>query len=407
MSKLSVAYLKFMQEFSEEGQFLNSSEHADWLNCYQKNECSTLKQNLLIYRPHIIENLHKFIEKCALQKISVKVRAGGTSLNTSFICFEGVILLMGHFKKILNYDPIYGRIVIEPGVTVTQLNQFISEDKWEFPLEMQSNGVATLAGSLSSNSKDYLQTSTLIYENILSVTIINGCGKIQNVPAELFCGTEGRLGIIIQLEIQLSHKKEHAKTYSIEESFENIDSHWPFLKKYHSLKNIYWQNDKIVFEIEGERWRSRSTIDELNKIFNPKFLNEVSQSDFFQEQFNHLSCYISSALSKDELMPAQKKLEKLSAEMNFVWQIRIDCVNLHVQAVLAYSGNLKDFQIQLEKFKVEWLNYLKQKKGKLMVLQGIGQLWHIFHSQALQKNEVNLIEKLQEFFDPHQIFRHA
>ncbi len=146
---------------------------------------------------------------------SVGMRGAGRSYGDASLNSENILLDLTRMRRILNWDPQTGVIVVEPGVTIQQLWQYTIEDGW-WPNVVSGTMFPTLGGAAAMNihGKNNFKVGP-IGDSILEFDLITPsgetllCSRTQN--SELFYGAIGgfgMLGVISRLVLQL--KKVHS-----------------------------------------------------------------------------------------------------------------------------------------------------------------------------------------------------
>jgi glycolate oxidase len=260
-------YRLLMEICAAQGEFLSFEQNPEWLSCYQQDAQDLhTKLPLLVFRPHTIANIAPFLEACHQMDFPVSTRCGGTGLAGGCVpSTEGVVVLTGHLKNMREYDRQKGTICLEPGVTVRELNRFVKNDLWIFPLSMSTEGVAGIAGCLSSHARGYHQQQEGIFDAIQSVTLADGQGQILEVPSPLVCGAEGLWGVILEIKVQLQRPASFFQEFLYWGSWETVLAQLPFLRSLHSLSFLVWWQERFYLGLEGEAWRLAPSVSFLNR----------------------------------------------------------------------------------------------------------------------------------------------
>lgn len=141
---------------------------------------------------------------------SVGMRGSGRSYGDASLNAENLLLDLTRMRRILNWNPQTGVIVVEPGVTIQQLWQYTIEDGW-WPAVVSGTMFPTLGGAAAMNihGKNNFKAGP-IGDSILEFELMTPpgetlhCSREQN--AELFfaaIGGFGMLGVISRLTLQL------------------------------------------------------------------------------------------------------------------------------------------------------------------------------------------------------------
>ncbi len=262
-------YQQLVQEFKAYGQFLSSDTDTAWLSCYaQDSQSLHCLLPLLVFQPKTTQIIPSFIQACFDKQVPLAVRCGGTGLTGGCVTSQkGVVLLTGHLRAVISYDPTTGQVVVEPGVTPEQLNRIGLTDGWIFPLEMRTQGCAGLAGCVSTQARGYHQSKNSWIDCLLSVTLTNGQGTTVQVPPELAIGAEGLLGVILQIKIQLQKNPPDKKVVQTTLSFQDVLSVKNQLGRHSALQAILWQEKNTsIWILQGDTWRVQDAWQKLKSL---------------------------------------------------------------------------------------------------------------------------------------------
>jgi glycolate oxidase len=384
-------YQDLMHQFVDQGDFLTFESHAEWLACYQ-HDSQQLKTRipLLVFRPHSTDRLDPFIQECYHQCLPIKVRCGGTSLTGASVTHPGgILLLTNHFNRILNYSPESGLVRVEPGVTISQLNYAVGNDRWEFPLQMATNGVAGLGACLSSRSRGYHQSDRNFYGAIQSAVLIDGSGKRVELPGRLLSGMEGQLGVIVQLDIQLAKIPERRLSLAAKISWGEVMEQREALRQHQCLKSILWGDEKAVFRMEGDHWRIDTALELLTSLFSHLQFELIHPAEYpFQPTTQLSSLHFSDAVPAAFLTKARAHWHALAASTGLNLQLCVDCLSGALHIRLASMDQLLEFSRKIEGIMESWIEFLKKCGVDPYYGEEDWQFW----------------TALQRLYDPHQLY---
>lgn len=395
-------YNKLKAQFNLQGEFLTFDTHPEWLACYDRDSQSLhARLPLLVFRPHSIDVIGPFVKACFELEIPIKARCGGTSLTgASIACPGGIILLTGHFKKIEDYHCEKGRLVVEPGATPQQINDLVSKDGWEIPLEMAVNGTAGLAGCLNANAKGYHQRSRAIYAGIESIALIDGQGELVTVPPQLICGMEGLLGIITRIELKLVKKAQEKVLAKCQLSWRELLGILPSLRTYQAIKGIIWQNQQFTFFLEGDLWRIAPVFEAFPGLVR---LKEKNQFFYPLPARTPLSALSSACLVKD-VPHGIERAEELAKRVGLICQAWGDAWDGAVHFYLSCKDDISIFSKKMENFLLLWIEWLELVDGFLISSHGIGKALAPYLPPFFNEEEIRCLKRFQETFDPRGLF---
>jgi FAD/FMN-containing dehydrogenase len=163
-----------------------------------------------VYRPTTVDQLHEMLDMAEKSGRSVGLRGGGNSYGDAALNSENILLDMRRMNRILAWDPKSGVIRVEPGVTISQLWQYVLEDGW-WPPVVTGTSMTTIGGCAGMNvhGKNAYQAGPIgdhiqEFEMMFPSGKIVACSREEN-PDLFFAaiGGFGMLGIFTSITLQL------------------------------------------------------------------------------------------------------------------------------------------------------------------------------------------------------------
>jgi FAD/FMN-containing dehydrogenase len=163
-----------------------------------------------VYRPVSREQLFEIFNIARSSGRTVGLRGGGQSYGDAALNSEHILLDMRRMNRVLAWDPMTGVVRVEPGVTISQLWQYVLEDGW-WPPVVTGTSHTTIGGCAGMNvhGKNAYQVGP-IGDHILEFDMMLSSGEIVSCSREnnrdLFfsaIGGFGMLGIFTSITMQL------------------------------------------------------------------------------------------------------------------------------------------------------------------------------------------------------------
>lgn len=401
-------YSELIEKCFNEGEFLSFKENSDWLSCYAGDaQPIHSKYPVLVFRPHSTSNIAPFLHICHQMDVPVTTRCGGTGLSGCCVpSKEGIVLLTGHLNQIKDYNHKNGSVTIEPGVTIRQLNQFVMDDGWRFPLSLATEGIAGIAGCISCHSRGYHQQEQSIYSVIEQVVLVDGKGERLHVPYSLVCGAEGLWGVIIEMTLTLKKLPQQVELFSYTGSLEDVLNQFPLLRSLHSLKGVIRLNDHFYFQLEGEKWRIPGTAAYLKKYL-PGIVQGNGSLEMMSKKFlpsRRNSVVVSSLFQPAQLSHAATWSIDQAESLQLECLQMIDVLSGSLHLILQTDENLYSFTKKMEQYLVLWANYVECEKGILCSTHGIGMQMRHYMPPFWTEESQSIWRHLQSIFDPKNLF---
>lgn len=163
-----------------------------------------------VYRPTTIEQLHAVLVLAQENGRSLGIRGGGNSYGDAAMNAENILLDLRRMTRILDWNPESGIITVEPGVTISQLWQYVLEDGW-WPPVVTGTMMTTIGGCAGMNvhGKNGWQAGPigdhiLAFELMLTDGSVITCNREEN--SDVFhaaIGGFGMLGIFTAITLQM------------------------------------------------------------------------------------------------------------------------------------------------------------------------------------------------------------
>src|SRR2546423_7376760 len=209
----SVALIDELKAVCGEGQVVT---HEHQLRTYESD-------GLLQYRalpravvlPGAAEEVREVVRLCHEQSVPWVARGAGCGLAGGALPVEeGVLVVLSRMRSVLEVDLENQRVVVEPGVTNTQVSQAVAPTHF-YPPDPSSQIVCSIGGNVAENSGGahcFKYGFTTNYVTGLEVVLPDGSvevlgGKELDRPGYdlvgAFVGSEGTLGVATRITLRV------------------------------------------------------------------------------------------------------------------------------------------------------------------------------------------------------------
>lgn len=163
-----------------------------------------------VYRPTTLAQLRDIFHLAEKSGRNVGLRGGGNSYGDAALNDENILLDLRRMNRILDWNPETGVVITEPGVTISQLWQYVLEDGW-WPPVVTGTSATTIGGCAGMNvhGKNAYKQGTigdhiLTFDMMLPDGEIITCSREEN--SDIFhaaIGGFGMLGIFTAVTLQM------------------------------------------------------------------------------------------------------------------------------------------------------------------------------------------------------------
>lgn len=167
--------------------------------------------------PDTVDQVSAVMKYCQGNSVPVVARGGGTALTGSSIPLKDMLVIsLAKFDRILEVHPEDRYAIVEPGVKLDNLNQYLQKYGFFYPPDPASSIAATVGGSISTNAGGLRASMYGTTKNwVLGLELvlpdgnkINTGGKVLKRTAgydltSLMVGAEGTLGIITKAIVKI------------------------------------------------------------------------------------------------------------------------------------------------------------------------------------------------------------
>jgi glycolate oxidase len=164
------------------------------------------------------------VKLCSENEVPWVARGAGSGLSGGALPVEeGVLIVLSRMRRVLEVDLENQRVVVEPGVTNTQVSQAVAPTHF-YPPDPSSQIVCSIGGNVAENSGGahcFKYGFTTNYVTGLEVVLPDGSvetlgGKAVDQPEYdllgAFVGSEGTLGVAVKITLRVVPKPAAVRT---------------------------------------------------------------------------------------------------------------------------------------------------------------------------------------------------
>ncbi len=192
-------------------------------------ECDALSayQQLpfIVVLPETTEQIQKILQLCNKIDLPVVARGAGTGLSGGALPYaKGLLLSLAKLNKIITIDQQLQTAIVQPGVRNLAISEAVSHLGLYYAPDPSSQIACTIGGNVAENSGGvHCLKYGLTVHNIQQLKIVTIEGELITIGGNgldspgydllaLLTGSEGMLGIIVEVTVKLLPKPEHIQT---------------------------------------------------------------------------------------------------------------------------------------------------------------------------------------------------
>lgn len=179
---------------------------------------------LLAVLPETIEQLQQVVRLCYQHDIPVVARGAATGLSGGALPLEnGLLLGLSRFNQIIEINPLARTARVQPGVRNLAISEAVAKHGLYYAPDPSSQIACTIGGNVAENSGGvHCLKYGLTVHNVLQLKVITAEGEILMLGSgaldspgydllALMNGSEGMLGIVVEVLVKLLPKPERAQ----------------------------------------------------------------------------------------------------------------------------------------------------------------------------------------------------
>lgn len=190
---------------------------------------------LVVVLPDTVEQVRQIMVLCQQHKIPVVARGAGTGLSAGALPHEdGVLLNLAKLNRILNIDEKNRTARLLPGVRNLAISDAVSKYGLFYAPDPSSQIACSIGGNVAENSGGvHCLKYGLTVHNVLQVKLITLDGELLTLGGggldapgydllALINGSEGMLGVVVEITVRLLPKPENEKLLLA--AFQDVES---------------------------------------------------------------------------------------------------------------------------------------------------------------------------------------
>lgn len=437
--------------------FGSGEEFLSWGS--DRSEIQNANFSILIF-PVSTTEVASILAYCFKNKLAVVPSGGRTGLAGGAIAANGEIVI--NLSKInslvlLNKDKQY--IQAGAGMITAVANDHAKSIGYNFPIDLAASGSSCIGGNVATHAGGIrVIRYGLLRDYVSGMTVVSGTGEVLEFYEDvlknntgyhmmpLFIGSEGTLGIITELRINLVREPKETVVclLSVKDipgairSLQNLYANeivvlgyeyfdrtsYDLSRKHMDLQNIFEKSSRhfVLLEIESintinenlTRWMELEI--EEGRILDGKISMSSSQKKDFWAYREAISESISlkyKPVKNDISIPIDSIDEFIKKIYQFLEKKKLNiscCVfghlgdgNLHINLLNSKGIKDEEFKKQSDEVTMFIFSQLKKVNGSISAEHGIGLLKKEYLNYSRSRAQIEIMKKIKQVFDPEGI----
>ena len=425
---------------------------------YSQDGTNDIKSDIIpdvVVFPESIEEVQSIMRFANEHKISVVARGAGTNLVGACITSRGgIVINFTKMDNILEINKTNMTARVQAGVVVGKLQEKVSEMGLFFPPDPSNLKVSTIGGAIAQSAggpKTFKYGTTKDYVLGLKVVLADGTlmetgtNTIKNATGyhleQLFIGSEGTLGIVVEATLKLIPKPETTQVVmayfnSVEDATNSVTSMidkniYPStidfmnkntlqtVEKFYPCGLLTNREAALIIEIDGFKISMETQIMRLETVLRLSGATDIIIANTSDEQeriwtgrrasFGATAKLRPDVVTNDMIVP-RENISKLVSGINKIcekYSLIVSIVghigdgNIHPQIALDLNN---DIEVKnYEHAKKEFYELTLQLGGTLSAEHGIGLEKKEYFTRAVDTVALEYMKKIKKMFDPNNI----
>src|SRR5438309_2912368 len=175
----------------------------------------------LVALPGSVEEVQAVVRLCDEERIPFVARGAGTGLSGGALpVAEGIVISLARLTRILQIDVERGQVIVEPGVANLDVTRAVAGDGFYYAPDPSSQQVCTIGGNVAENSGGaHCLKYGFTVNHVEWARVVLPDGELVELSRDdspdllgLFVGSEGTLGIAVELGLRVLRRPEAVRT---------------------------------------------------------------------------------------------------------------------------------------------------------------------------------------------------
>ncbi|MBT8148055.1 MAG: FAD-binding oxidoreductase, partial [Gammaproteobacteria bacterium] len=424
----------------------------DWTSAYQPDP-------LAVVLPRDTDQVIALVKLANEIGFALVPSGGRTGLSGGAVaCNREVVVAFDRMNQILDFNPVDRQVVCQPGVITEQLQQFAEQQGLFYPVDFASSGSSQIGGNVATNAGGIkVIRYGMTRQWVMGLKVVTGSGELLDLNRglvknatgydfrQLFIGSEGTLGLIVEVSLALASPPEDptvlllavsdmaasmevlklfqqrltlsAFEFFSEQALQHVvdekglqrpfETRSPFyvliefennsdakldeaMALFESCVESGWVLDGTISQSAGQAqslWRLREDISETISRFTP-YKNDISVKVSQVPEF---------------LAQVDQLVSDRYPDFEIIWFGHIGDGNVHLNILKPTELDLQEFQSRCAIVSEEVFQLVNDYGGSISAEHGVGLLKKPFLKASRAPAEIACMQSVKKVFDPRGV----
>jgi FAD/FMN-containing dehydrogenase len=410
--------------------------------------------------PESAAQVQALVSCAATHGIALVPSGGRTGLSGGAVATNGeLIVSFDRMRKILEFDAVDRTLRVEAGVVTAAVQAYASENDLFYPVSFAAEGSSQIGGNVATNAGGIrVLRHGLTRDRVVGMKVVCGRGElldcnrglIKNASGydlrHLFIGSEGTLGLIVEVTLQLIEPPPASKVMFLGlDNMEDLMNVFATLRRELGLSAFEFLTDKALrhvrrandlpapldtscglyviteFDCSGDAeldkaiscfehcadqgWVLDGIISQNNRQIKElwRYREGISESiSSFTPYKNDLSVRVSKV--PEFLRQMDQLVAELCPDLEVLWYGHIGDGNLHLNILKPEDWSLEEFERRAHEISERTYALTQAIGGSISAEHGIGILKSPWLDRVRSEDEIRMMRGIKQVFDPAGIF---
>lgn len=409
---------------------------------------------LAVVLPETVEEIAAVIRICQRLSVPYVPRGSGTSLSGGCVPHrDGIVIAMNRMNRVLTVDPVQRIAIVESGTINAEVTKAAARYGLHYAPDPSSQQVCTIGGNLAFNaggahclkygmtSNHVLGAKVVMPDGELVQIGSNSCEHVGPDLMGMFVGSEGMLGIAVEVTLRLTPKPE--EFYTVLAGYDSLQKAGQAVALIveagllpaameimdpqsmsaatQAVGVVYPERSEavLIVELDGgnefvdhDQQRLQNLLQESGAIAIEVAADENQRATIWKGRksvFSAVGLLAPDFLVQDCVVPRSRLGEALVNIQQLSAQHGIEVANVfhagdgNLHPLIMFDGRVEGELDRAEAVSADIIRMCIQLGGSITGEHGVGMEKRQFLDQMFSADDVKFMEDIRKQFDPNQV----